>query len=60
MRRGDLVRIPLLSGDKAKRIVWDVLESSVLVCTPVAYDAALKSGQKPRTIEYREWALKPA
>ncbi len=60
MRRGDPVFVTLLSGKTAKRVVWDVLESSVLVCTPVAYDAALKSGRKPRTIEYRKWALEPA
>ncbi len=60
MRRGDPVLVTLLSGEKAKRVVWDVLESSVLVCTPVAYDAALKSGQKPRTVGYRKWALEPA
>ncbi len=60
MRRGDPVLVTLLNGKQAKRVVWDVLESTALVCTPVAYDAALKSGQKPRTVEYREWALKPA
>ena len=58
--RGDLVRIPLLRDEKAQRVVWGVLESTVLGFPPVAYDAALKSGRKPRTIVYREWALKPA
>ncbi len=60
MRRGDPVLVTLLSGKQAERVVWEVLESSVLVCTPVAYDAALKSGRKPRYVAYREWALEPA
>jgi hypothetical protein len=56
-RRGDQAYVMM---PRAKMVVWEVLDASVLVCTPGAYDAALKSGQKPRTVEYREWGLRPA
>ena len=59
MSNGDTVRVSLTSGKSAKRVVWDTLDSSVFLCTPTAYDAALKSGRRPRTVEYREWAVKP-
>ena len=60
MRKGDVVRVDLTDGERVKMVVWVALESSVLVCTPRGYEAALKSGRKPRTIEYRDWALEPA
>ncbi len=57
MNRGDVVEVNLTSGARVKRVVWMMLESSVLVCTPGGYDAALKSGKKPRMVEYRAWAV---
>ncbi len=60
MQKGDVVQVNLTSGARVKRVVWEALESSVLVCTPGGYEAALKSGKKPRIVEYREWAVEPA
>ena len=60
MSRGDAVLVKLLSGKAAKMVVWDVLESSVFVCTPRGYEAALKSGRKPRMVQYRHWAVEEA
>ena len=60
MHKGDAVQVNLTSGKRVKMVVWVTLEFTVLVCTPGGYEAALKSGKKPRTVEYREWALEPA
>ena len=60
MQRGDAVLVDLTSGKRAKMVVWVTLESTVLVFTPGGYEAALKSGRKPRTLEYREWAIELA
>ncbi len=57
-RRGDAVYVMRPSGGTVRMVVWQVLESTVLVCTQNAYDAALLSGVKPRTVEYREWGLR--
>ena len=59
-RRGDLVFVMLPTGTRVQMVVWDVLDSTVLVCTPGGYDAAQKSGYRPRTVEYRTWGIKPA
>ncbi len=60
MKRGDAVLVDLTNGKRVKMVVWVTLESTVLLCTPGGYEAALKSGRKPRTLEYREWAVAPA
>ena len=60
MQKGDIVEVDLTSGERVKMVVWTRRGASVLVCTPGGYEAALKSGRKPRMVEYREWALQPA
>ncbi len=61
MRKGDAVRVHLINGEKVDMRVWEmVASSSVLVCKPKAYEAALKSGRTPNTVEYRTWAVEPA
>ncbi len=60
MRKGDAVRVNLTTGESVEMVVWETVESSVHLCTPGGYEAALKSGKKPRMVEYRDWAVKPA
>ena len=60
MQRGVAVRVMLPSGNHVTMRFWDTSGSNVLVCTPDAYEAAMKSGVKPRTIEYREWGVRIA
>ena len=58
MQRGATVWVMLPSGNQVKMRVWETAGQNVLVCKPAAYQAAMKSGIKPRTTEYREWGVR--
>ena len=59
MHKGDPVRVYLINGQHVAMRVWAAPGPNVLLCKPEAFEAAKKSGRKPQTVEYREWAIEP-
>lgn len=40
--RGDAVEVDLVGGEQAERLVWDVVEDLVYVCTEKTYERLLR------------------
>ena len=52
MNRGDAVFVQLCGGARAERLVWDVSEARIAVCTVEAYKRWERYGEPPLTLGF--------
>ena len=52
MNRGDIVEVRDFRGRPLRRIMWEALKTSIVVCTESEYENWRLFGQEPKVVGY--------